>query len=299
MKPASAIRSTSAAFRAEFRASEETDSCPSLWCRKTGYWYGSSASARASSGASGPVSGHQHDLIGAIGWHAEHNRLGASAMLDPRSGLEWRHGSAQAWWVADQTSNGFTCWRVHGWCSRVGGTRVANAGRSAPAEIAALTQLLRGAGHTPRRDPGLGGIRTTGPGDAGNRGVILRRPAWAVASGAGPSVLALPGGPEKLDYHSRPIHPTFNSVRETGIAWHISSLDRRAARCARPAPGAPVGLTAREAGGRSVRPGAWRHIQANSSILVLLPPGARGCQRASRLLVFFLPRDTDGCEGMP
>ena len=57
----------------------------------------------------------------------------------------------------------------------------------------------------------------------------------AVVSGAGPSVLALLGGPEKLDYRHH-LDSLGSIVRETGIAWHISSLDveRQGARVLRP-----------------------------------------------------------------
>jgi homoserine kinase len=61
----------------------------------------------------------------------------------------------------------------------------------------------------------------------------------AVVSGAGPSVLALlsrrPGEPDYRHYLDR----LGSIVRETGIAWHISSLDveRRGARVLRPEPG--------------------------------------------------------------
>jgi homoserine kinase len=61
----------------------------------------------------------------------------------------------------------------------------------------------------------------------------------AVVSGAGPSVLALPpghpGGPDYRHY----LDSLGSIVRETGIAWHISSLDveRHGARVLRPEPG--------------------------------------------------------------
>jgi homoserine kinase len=59
----------------------------------------------------------------------------------------------------------------------------------------------------------------------------------AVVSGAGPSVLALLGGPEKLDYRHH-LDSLGSIVRETGIAWHISSLDveRQGARVLLPEP---------------------------------------------------------------
>jgi homoserine kinase len=57
----------------------------------------------------------------------------------------------------------------------------------------------------------------------------------AVVSGAGPSVLALLAGQEPSDYR-RHLDSLGSIVRETGIAWHISSLDveRRGARVLRP-----------------------------------------------------------------
>jgi homoserine kinase len=61
----------------------------------------------------------------------------------------------------------------------------------------------------------------------------------AVVSGAGPSVLALlssqPGKPDYRHY----LDSLGSIVRETGTAWHISSLDveRRGARILRPEPG--------------------------------------------------------------
>jgi homoserine kinase len=77
----------------------------------------------------------------------------------------------------------------------------------------------------------------------------------AVVSGAGPSVLALlcgpegggpegggpeGGGPEGSDYRHH-LDSLGSIVRETGIAWHISSLDveRQGARVLRPEP--PLG----------------------------------------------------------
>jgi len=52
-----------------------------------------------------------------------------------------------------------------------------------------------------------------------------------------PSVLALLGGPEKLDYRHH-LDSLGSIVRETGIAWHISSLDveRQGARVLLPEP---------------------------------------------------------------
>jgi len=57
----------------------------------------------------------------------------------------------------------------------------------------------------------------------------------AVVSGAGPSVLALLSGPEGPDYRHH-LASLGSIVRETGIAWHISSLDveRQGARVLRP-----------------------------------------------------------------
>ncbi len=57
----------------------------------------------------------------------------------------------------------------------------------------------------------------------------------AVVSGAGPSVLALLSGQKKSDYRHH-LDSLGSIVRETGIAWHISSLDveRRGARILRP-----------------------------------------------------------------
>jgi homoserine kinase len=59
----------------------------------------------------------------------------------------------------------------------------------------------------------------------------------AVVSGAGPSVLALLTGRENLDYR-RDLDILGSIVRETGIAWHISSLDveRHGARVLPPGP---------------------------------------------------------------
>ena len=59
----------------------------------------------------------------------------------------------------------------------------------------------------------------------------------AVVSGAGPSVLALLDGPEKSDYRHH-LDSLGSIVRETGIAWHISSLDveRQGARVLLPEP---------------------------------------------------------------
>jgi homoserine kinase len=59
----------------------------------------------------------------------------------------------------------------------------------------------------------------------------------AVVSGAGPSVLAFLVGPEKSDYRHH-LDSLGSIVRETGIAWHISSLDveRQGARVLLPEP---------------------------------------------------------------
>ena len=57
----------------------------------------------------------------------------------------------------------------------------------------------------------------------------------AVVSGAGPSVLVLLTGPERSDYRHH-LDSLGSIVRETGIAWHTSSLDveRQGARVLRP-----------------------------------------------------------------
>jgi homoserine kinase len=62
----------------------------------------------------------------------------------------------------------------------------------------------------------------------------------AVVSGAGPSVLALLSGKKSADYRHH-LDSLGSIVRETGIAWHISSLDveRQGARVLRPEP--PLG----------------------------------------------------------
>ncbi|HYB14121.1 MAG TPA: homoserine kinase, partial [Streptosporangiaceae bacterium] len=59
----------------------------------------------------------------------------------------------------------------------------------------------------------------------------------AVVSGAGPSVLALLPGPQPSDYRHH-LDSVGSIVRETGIAWRISSLDveRHGARVLRPEP---------------------------------------------------------------
>jgi homoserine kinase len=75
-------------------------------------------------------------------------------------------------------------------------------------------------------------------------GALLRRLRReripAVVSGAGPSVLALlTGGPD----YGRDLDTLGSIVRETGIAWHISSLEveRQGARVLHPEPGGPWG----------------------------------------------------------
>ena len=115
----------------------------------------------------------------------------------------------------------------------------ANAGRSAllvaaltqlPAEPGTLLAATRDwlhqdyrAGAMPETAALIGRLRTVG--------------IPAVVSGAGPSVLALLGGPEKSDYRHH-LDSLGSIVRETGIAWHISSLDveRQGARVLLPEP---------------------------------------------------------------
>ena len=115
----------------------------------------------------------------------------------------------------------------------------ANAGRSAllvaaltqlPAEPGTLLAATRDwlhqdyrAGAMPETAALLGRLRAVG--------------IPAVVSGAGPSVLALLGGPEKPDYRHH-LDSLGSIVRETGIAWHISSLDveRQGARVLLPEP---------------------------------------------------------------
>jgi len=117
----------------------------------------------------------------------------------------------------------------------------ANAGRSALL-VAALTQL-------PARAPETAGALLAATRDWLHQ--AYRAPAMpettalvgrlreagipAVVSGAGPSVLALLSGPEKPDYRHH-LDSLGSTVRETGIAWHISSLDveRQGARILRP-----------------------------------------------------------------
>ena len=87
--------------------------------------------------------------------------------------------------------------------------------------------------------PRTGCTRTTGRRRCRKRGALVGRLREAgipaVVSGAGPSVLALLSGPEKSDYRHH-LDRLGSIVRETGIAWHISSLDveRQGARILRP-----------------------------------------------------------------
>jgi homoserine kinase len=113
----------------------------------------------------------------------------------------------------------------------------ANAGRSAllvaaltqlPAEVGALFDATRDWLHQEYRAVAM--PETTG---------LVRRlreaGIAAVVSGAGPSVLALLTGRERTDYRHQ-LDSLGSIVRETGIAWHISSLDveRYGARVLRP-----------------------------------------------------------------
>ena len=117
----------------------------------------------------------------------------------------------------------------------------ANAGRSALL-VAALTQLPAG----PRETAGVLLAATRDwlhqdyrsaamPETSALVGRLREAGIPAVVSGAGPSVLALLSGQKKSDcrYH---LDSLGSIVRETGIAWHISSLDveRRGARILRP-----------------------------------------------------------------
>ena len=117
----------------------------------------------------------------------------------------------------------------------------ANAGRSALL-VAALTQLPAG----PSEGTGalLAGTRdwlhqdyraAAMPETGALVGRLRAAGLPAVVSGAGPSVLALLSGPESPDYR-RHLDSLGSIVRETGIAWHISSLDveRQGARVLRP-----------------------------------------------------------------
>jgi homoserine kinase len=117
----------------------------------------------------------------------------------------------------------------------------ANAGRSALL-VAALTQL-------PARQPETAGALLAAPRDwlhqdyrapaMPETGVLVGRLREAgipaVVSGAGPSVLALLSGPGKSDIRHH-LDSLGSIVRETGIAWHIRSLDveRQGARILRP-----------------------------------------------------------------
>ncbi len=121
----------------------------------------------------------------------------------------------------------------------------ANAGRSALL-VAALTQLPAGLPGTAPETAGalLAATRDwlhqdyRAPAMPETSALVSRlREAGiaAVVSGAGPSVLALLNGPEKSDYRHH-LDSLGSIVRETGIAWHISSLDveRQGARILRP-----------------------------------------------------------------
>ena len=102
----------------------------------------------------------------------------------------------------------------------------ANAGRSALL-VAALTQLPTDPGtllaatrdwlHQDYRAEAM-------PETAALVGRLRAAGIPAVVSGAGPSVLALLCGPEEPDYRHH-LDSLGSIVRETGIAWHISSLD--------------------------------------------------------------------------
>ena len=118
----------------------------------------------------------------------------------------------------------------------------ANAGRSAllvaaltqlPAEPGALLAATRDWLHQDYRAEAM-------PETAALVGRLRAAGIPAVVSGAGPSVLALLGGPEKPDYRHH-LDSLGSIVRETGIAWHISSLDveRQGARVLLPEP--PLG----------------------------------------------------------
>ena len=115
----------------------------------------------------------------------------------------------------------------------------ANAGRSALL-VAALTQLpaepgtlLAATRDWLHQDYRAGAMPET----AALIGSLRAAGIPAVVSGAGPSVLALLGGPEKSDYRHH-LDSLGSIVRETGIAWHISSLDveRQGARVLLPEP---------------------------------------------------------------
>ena len=119
----------------------------------------------------------------------------------------------------------------------------ANAGRSALL-VAALTQLPAG----PRETAGVllaatrdwlhQDYRAAAMPETGALVGRLREAGIpAVVSGAGPSVLALLSGQKKSDYRHH-LDSLGSIVRETGIAWHISSLDveRQGARVLLPEP---------------------------------------------------------------
>jgi homoserine kinase len=117
----------------------------------------------------------------------------------------------------------------------------ANAGRSALL-VAALTQLPAGSPQTAgallaaTRDWLHQDYRAAAmPETSALVGRLRAAGIPAVVSGAGPSVLALLSGPEKSDYRHH-LDSLGSIVRETGIAWHISSLDveRHGARILRP-----------------------------------------------------------------
>jgi homoserine kinase len=115
----------------------------------------------------------------------------------------------------------------------------ANAGRSAlliaaltqlPTEPATLLAATRDWLHQDYRAEAM-------PETAALTGRLRAAGIPAVVSGAGPSVLAFLGGPEKSDYRHH-LDSLGSIVRETGIAWHISSLDveRQGARVLLPEP---------------------------------------------------------------
>jgi homoserine kinase len=117
----------------------------------------------------------------------------------------------------------------------------ANAGRSALL-VAALTQLPAGPPETSgvllaaTRDWLHQDYRAAAMPETGALVGRLREVGIpAVVSGAGPSVLALLSGQKKSDCRHH-LDSLGSIVRETGIAWHISSLDveRRGARILRP-----------------------------------------------------------------
>jgi homoserine kinase len=115
----------------------------------------------------------------------------------------------------------------------------ANAGRSALL-VAALTQLPDGADTllAATRDWLHQDYRTEAmPETAALVGRLRAAGIPAVISGAGPSVLALLRGTGKPDYRHH-LDSLGSTVRETGIAWHVSSLDveRHGARVLRPEP---------------------------------------------------------------